>query len=183
MSFFEEIGRAGSEQAASAFSTLLKLPVTVRTLRTFLLSIPQVSAFSKEPEEVFVGIYFILYGKEMGSVLVTMPREHACRIAEVMCRRPVGSTKILDEFSQSAVREVGNILVGAYLGAVRTRVPVPLIQSIPYVAMDRWEAIIDAVLPSLLEAAESVLLIETELGAETIDARCWLILVVGNWGV
>ena len=181
LKFLAEIGTLGSRQAAAALSTLLKVPVSVCALRTMQLPVVDITRLPQLPGDVFLGVYFTLYGEGMGRALVMVSRDDACRLADVACGKPLGSTRILDEYAQSAVREIGNIVTGAYLSAIRSVVPVPLVHSIPYLAMDQWRAIFDSLLTSLAAEMESVVLIEAEMAMETINTHFLLMFVAGKW--
>jgi len=181
--FLEEIGKVGSGQAAAALATLLKVPVSVCALRVMQLPVVEIMSLPQPPGDVFLGIYFTLYGEGMGRALVMVSRDDACRLVDVACGKPLGSTRILDEYAQSAVREIGNIVTGAYLSAIRSLVAVPLVHSIPYLAMDQWRAIFDSLLTSLATEVESVVLIEAEMSMETINARFLLIFMAGKWAL
>ncbi len=181
MKFLEEIGKTGSEQAVAAIASLLKIPATIRVLKTMHVAVPEIARLPQLPGEVFLGTYFTIDGERMGGTLVMIARDAACRIVDVACRKPIGTTRVLDEYAQSVVREVGNIMTGAYLSAIRALVPVPLIHSIPDLVMDEWGSVLDTLATSLPEAVESTVLIETELEMTTIDAQLLLILIVGEW--
>lgn len=179
--FFEEIGKVGSQHAAHALSALLRVPVSVNTLRVQRVNPLEMVAASAVTGEAFFGVYFTIYGERAGSVLVMISRDHACRVVDLLRKQRQGSTKVLDEHAFSIVRETANILTGAYLGAIRTLVTTPLIHSIPYLAMDQWDTIINSLLPSLMESGDQVVLVEAELVAESVDVRCYLIVVAGDW--
>lgn len=179
--FFEEMGKAGSQHAALALSSLLRIPVSVDTLRVQRVDPLEMVAAPAVAGEVFFGVYFTIYGERAGSVLVMISRKHACRVVDLLRKQRPGTTKVLDEQAFSIVRETANILTGAYLGAIRTLVSRPLIHSIPYLAMDQWETIINSLLPSLAEGGEHVVLVEAELAAASVDVRCYLIVVAGDW--
>lgn len=179
--FLLEVGKVGGDHAATALAALLKTPVTVRTLRALALPVSDIATLARLPGEIFVGTHFTLWGERMGHVLILMSREHACRMVDLMTRKPRGFTRVLDEYSQSVVREVGNILTGSYLTAIQPHVAAALVHSIPYLAIDQWDAILDTLLPALADAGMTVVLIETELDARAIDVRCELIVVAGSW--
>jgi len=181
--FLEEIGTLGSRQAAGALAALLKVPVSVCALRTMQLPVAGLTSLPQPPGDVFLGIYFTLYGEGMGRALVMVSRDDACRLVDVACGKPLGSTRVLDEYAQSVMREIGNIVTGAYLSAIRSLVVVPLVHSIPYLALDQWRAIFDSLIPPLAAEVESVVLIEAEMAMETIHTRFLLIFLAGKWAL
>lgn len=180
--FAEEVGRVGSAQAAQALSALLRTEAQVVALGARALPAVELDSLSRLPGEVFLGVFFNLQGKNRGQVLVMISRAHGCRLVDLVMGRPPGVTTVLDESGLSAVREVANILVGAYLGAARSLVPVPLVHSIPYLAMDQWEPILNSLIPALAETQkEQITIIESDLSARGTEVRCWVLMVVGDW--
>jgi len=181
--FMEEVGHVGSTHAALALGTLLAVPVGVRTLRAVALPVLDLATLPQPPGDIFVGIHFTLYGENTGKALVMVARDDACRLVDVACRKPLGSTRVLDEYAQSTMREIGNIVTGAYLSAIRSLVQVPLIHSVPYMAMDQWRVIFDSLAASLALEVESVVLIEAELELETLSVRFLLLFIAGQWAL
>ncbi|MDP2627272.1 MAG: chemotaxis protein CheC [Candidatus Rokubacteria bacterium] len=180
--FAQEVGQVGSEHAAQALSVLLRHSVQVAALRALTLSAVELNSLSRLPGDVFFGVYFNLQGKSLGQVLVMISRAHACRLVDMVSDKPQGATTVLDESGLSAIREVSNILVGSYLGAARALVKVPLLHSIPFLAMDQWETILNSLIPALAETQkEKITVIESELSAQGSEVRCWVLLVVGDW--
>lgn len=179
--FFEELGNVGSEHGARALSSLLQIPVKVSTIRVKRVGVLEIAGTTEVAGEVFLGVYFTIYGERDRNVLVMISRHHACRVVDMLRKRPPGTTRVLDEPALSIVREVGNILTGSYLGAIRSLVHTPLVHSIPFLAMDQWGTIINSLLPSLAEGAEQVVLIQAEMVAESVGVCFYIIFVVGDW--
>lgn len=179
---WEEMAKAGSQHAAHAVATLLRVPVRVATLRVRCIDVLEIAASPEAAGEVSLGVHFTIYGERAGIVLVMVSRQHACRLADLLRKQPPGTTTVLDEQALSIVRETANILTGAYLHAIRSVVNRPLIHSIPYLAMDHREVIVNSLLPSVAEGGERAWLIEAELTAEGSDGLCFLLVIVaGEW--
>jgi chemotaxis protein CheC len=83
-----------------------------------------------------------MLGDLTGRTLLVFPQSTAMRLAELMLRRPAGSSKGLGELEQSAVKEAGNILSGAYMNALSDFMGLVLLPSPPSLAIDMSTAIL-----------------------------------------
>ena len=181
MNFLQDMAQLGAEQAAIALSTMLSLEVSVKTLRAVQLTLPEIAAIEK-PAAVrdFVGVHFTLHGSQPGSALVILSEDHAGEIAHAV--RGNGSVGPgLDEMGMSAIAEIGNVIAGAFFGAARKFVQFPLIHSVPRVVTNRWQPLIGLLKPAVGRSGESLAMLECELAVERINARCFLLIVVGKW--
>ena len=68
-----------------------------------------------------------------------------------------------DEMAQSALKEVGNILVSSFLVALTQFSGIPLQPSVPALAIDMIGAILDAILLEEGTLDDTVLFIDTQL--------------------
>jgi chemotaxis protein CheC len=176
-----EVGRLGSEHAAMALRSLLDVPASVCAVKTQRVAALDLAALPKAPGDLFLGVLFDLHGERMGHVLVLLERGHAFRLVGRLGQGRRPEARVFDEAALSVVREVANILVGAYLGAIRGLVHLPLLHSIPRVAMDQWETILNSLVPAVADEAERVFLIETELALEGDVVRLDILVVAGDW--
>jgi chemotaxis protein CheY-P-specific phosphatase CheC len=156
--------------------------VSVDAVNAVQIALPEIASLERVSKaDVYVGVYFTLHGEHLGSSLVLLSRADACKLVDVASRKPVGSTTVLDDYAQSAIREIANIMAGAFFAAVRRIVPVLLLHSVPRLVIDQWQQLIAALVPHLARDGESPSLIECELVVETMSARCFLLIVVGKW--
>src|SRR5918999_1705114 len=77
-----------------------------------------------------------------GRTLLVFPQPTAVRLAELMLRRPVGSSRGLGELEQSAIKEAGNILSGQYMNALSEFMGLMLLPSPPSLAVDMSSAVL-----------------------------------------
>jgi len=64
------------------------------------------------------------------------------RLSELMLRRPAGTSTELGELEQSAIKEAGNILSGAYMNALSDFMGMMLVPSVPSLVIDQAGAIL-----------------------------------------
>ena len=161
----KEIGNIGSGHAATALSTLLQ--------RRIDMSVPEVWAVPFENLETVVGqldtpqavVYVKAEGDAPGKAVFFFPVESAKIVAQLL----LGIEKLedvdvfSDEMVQSALKEVGNIMVSSFLIALTSFSGIPLQPSVPALAVDMAGAILDAILLEDGSLDDSVLFIDTQL--------------------
>ncbi|ACL22139.1 MULTISPECIES: chemotaxis protein CheC [Desulfitobacterium] len=167
-----EIGNIGSGHAATALSTMLS--------RRIEMSIPEVKAIEFEKAPMVIGhlevpqavIYVKVEGDASGKAVFFFPLESA----EILVQALFGSNESFNlfdnEMAQSALKEVGNIMVSSFLIALTEFSGIPLQPSVPALAVDMVGAIFDAILleDGILE--DTVLFINTQLtGIPQIEGK------------
>jgi chemotaxis protein CheC len=137
-----EVANIGAGHAATALSTMTggTIMITVPTINVAKLEDvpPQISA----PEEPVAAVLMHMLGDLTGRTLLVFPKPTALRLSELMLRRPQGSSKELGELEQSAIKEAGNILSGAYMNALSDFMGLMLLPSPPSLAVDMSTAVL-----------------------------------------
>ena len=137
-----EVANIGAGHAATALSTMTggTIMISVPTINIARLEEvpPQISA----PEEPVAAVLMNMLGDLTGRTLLVFPKPTAIRLSELMLRRPQGSSKDLGELEQSAIKEAGNILSGAYMNALSDFMGLMLLPSPPALAIDMSTAVL-----------------------------------------
>jgi chemotaxis protein CheC len=137
-----EVANIGAGHAATALSTMTggTIMISVPTIQVARLEEvpPQVSG----PEEPVAAVLMNMLGDLTGRTLLVFPKATAIRLAEMMLRRPKGSSQELGELEQSAIKEAGNILSGAYMNALSDFMGLMLLPSPPSLAIDMSDAVL-----------------------------------------
>src|SRR5437764_8878437 len=137
-----EVANIGAGHAATALSQMIggTIMISVPTINVSRLEEvpPQISA----PEEPVAAVLMHMLGDLTGRTLLVFPKPTAARLAELMLRRPAGSSPELGEMEQSAIKEAGNILSGAYMNALSDFMGLMLLPSPPSLAIDMSTAVL-----------------------------------------
>jgi chemotaxis protein CheC len=83
-----------------------------------------------------------MMGDLTGRTLVIFPEPSARMLCDILLRRPEGTTTAFGEMEQSGIKEVGNILVSAYLTALSDFMGMMLVPSVPSLVVDQSGAIL-----------------------------------------
>ena len=137
-----EIANIGAGHAATALSTM--------TGDTIMISVPMLNVAPLDeavgriaaPEEPVAAVLMHMLGDLTGRTLLVFPQRVAIRLAELMLRRPPGSSTELGTLEQSAIKEAGNILSGAYMNALSDFMGLMLLPSPPSLAIDMTSAVL-----------------------------------------
>ena len=137
-----EVANIGAGHAATALSQM--------TGGTIMISVPTINVTRLEdvppqiagPEEPVAAVLMNMLGDLTGRTLLVFPKPTALRLSELMLRRPKGSSRELGELEQSAIKEAGNILSGAYMNALSDFMGLMLLPSPPSLAIDMSQAVL-----------------------------------------
>ncbi|KUO70099.1 MAG: chemotaxis protein CheC [Desulfosporosinus sp. BRH_c37] len=158
-----EIGNIGSGHAATALSILLQ--------RRIDMSVPEVWAVPFEEVSVIVGqldlpqavMYVKVEGEAPGKAVFFFSVESAEIVVQALLGTDVPLDLFNDEMAQSALQEVGNILVSSFLIALTQFSGIPLQPSVPALAIDMIGASLEAIFLEEGMLDDTVLFIDTQL--------------------
>ncbi|GAB6152483.1 chemotaxis protein CheC [Desulfosporosinus burensis] len=158
-----EIGNIGSGHAATALSTLLQRRIDMSVPKVWAVAFEQVSAIIGQLDTPQAVIYVKVEGEAPGKAVFFFPVESA----EIVVQALFGMTEpvdiFFDEMAQSALKEVGNILVSSFLIALTQFSGIPLQPSVPALAVDMIGASLDAIFLEEGVLEDTVLFIDTQL--------------------
>ncbi|MDQ7096218.1 chemotaxis protein CheC [Desulfosporosinus sp. PR] len=158
-----EIGNIGSGHAATALSTLLQRRIDMSVPEVWAVPFESVSPIIGQLDSPQVTIYVKVEGTAPGKAVFFFPVESA----EIVVQALFGTDEPMDlftnEMAQSALKEVGNILVSSFLIALSQFSGIPLQPSVPAIAVDMIGASLDAILLEEGLLDDTILFIDTQL--------------------
>ena len=137
-----EVANIGAGHAATALSQMTGSTIMISVPTINISSLEDVPTQISEPEEPIAAVLMHMLGDLTGRTLLVFPRPTAMRLAELMLRRPAGSSREMGALEQSAIKEAGNILSGAYMNALSEFMGLMLLPSPPSLAIDMSSAIL-----------------------------------------
>jgi chemotaxis protein CheC len=166
-----EVANIGAGHAATALSQMIDstIMISVPTINISRLEEvpPQVSA----PEEPVAAVLMHMLGDLTGRTLLVFPKPTAVRLAELMLRRPQGSSSELGEMEQSAIKEAGNILSSAYMNALSDFMGMMLLPSPPSLAVDMSTAVLTTAYLQFGSDRDYVFCVESEFYMTDVEER------------
>ncbi len=117
-------------------------------------------------------LYLKVDGEASGIAIFVLSVESAEIIAKTLLMMKEPPNIFVDEMAQSALREVGNILVSSFVIALTQFSGVMLQPSTPALAIDMIGAMIDAVLLEEGKVDDTILIIDTKLsGLQEMEGK------------
>lgn len=161
----QELGNIGAAHAATTLSIMLGSTIGMSVPAIKVVDLSQLGEYMGEESAAMVA--FELQGEipHGGYILFYITRESAVRLTNTM----LGLTETnrpLDEMDQSALIEVGNIMVSAFLDATAELLGLVMLPSPPSLTVDMAHAAMQSLIAQLHEETNEVLLFSTELVCE-----------------
>lgn len=183
LSALAEAGNIGSGHAAIALSQLIGRKIMVAVTNVRILPIDNYTRLIGKSDSLIMGIYLRVLGDVQGAILLVFLREPALNLIDVLMNQKIGTTKILGEIEQSALKEAGSILSASYLNAVSDLMKLTVIPSVPRMSFDRAEAVFESVFEPLRRDSDMVIGIETEFVEATTRIKGHFIFMPDRQGV
>ena len=162
----KEIGNIGSGHAASALSSMLDRPIDMNVPQINILDYNEVVTNLGGPENVLAGILMSLTGDVSGMIMFLIHKPFVKILLSNLLGMDIEDNFDLDEMSQSAIKEVGNIIAASYLTALSTLTKMSITPSVPYISVDMAAAILSVPAIQFGMLGDNALLIQTEINAD-----------------
>jgi chemotaxis protein CheC len=161
----QELGNIGAAHAATTLSQMLGCSIEMSVPAIQTIELCRLTDYMGEEPAVMVA--FELQGEisHGGYILFYIARESAVRLTNTMLGLK-DTNRPLDEMDESALLEVSNIMVSAFLGATAELLGFVMLPSPPALTIDMAHAAMQSLIAQMEEEANEVLLFSTELIAE-----------------
>jgi chemotaxis protein CheC len=161
----QELGNIGAAHAATTLSQMLGSTIEMSVPAVTVVDLSHLADYMGEESAAMVA--FELQGDipHGGYILFYITRESAIRMTNTM----LGLTETnrpLSEMDESALLEVGNIMVSAFLDATAELLGFVMLPSPPALTIDMAHAAMQSLIAQMQEETNEVLLFSTELICE-----------------
>lgn len=158
----KEIGNIGAGNAATALSQFLAEKIEMTVPEVSILPLEKIGDLMGGPEELVVGIYMRVFGDAPGKLIFVFQYADALILVDKLIGSKIGVTQTLGDFEESALKEISNIMTGAYLYALIQLTGFTLLPSVPAFACDMAGAILNSALLEFGVRGDHALLVETQ---------------------
>lgn len=166
-----EVANIGAGHAATALSQMTGDTIMISVPTINIARLEDVPPQIAEPEEPVAAVLMNMLGDLTGRALLVFPRPTALRLSALMLHRPEHSSADLGTIEQSAIKEAGNILSGAYLNALSDFMGLMLIPSPPSLAVDMSSAVLTTAYLQFGTDRDYVFCVETEFFMQELQER------------
>lgn len=173
----KEIGNIGAGNATTALSMLINNKIDMTVPKVELLDFRELPNIIGGAENVVVSILLTLEGEIDGMMMFIMERPAAHMLVNLLCGNDSTNVGEFDEMELSALKEVGNIISGAYLSSLSALTNLLITSSVPYMSIDMAGAILSVPAIEFGKVGDKALLIETEFGEDKKFVNGYFILI------
>ena len=176
-----EIGNIGSGNAAQALAAMLNRRVDMDLPSVKILDVEELAEMVGGPETQVVGILFTTHEEFQGMMMFLTERKFAHLVLNVLLNKHFESFEDLGEMDLSAIKEVGNIMVSAYMGAISTLTNLKIGLSSPAIAIDMVGALLNIPAVEVEKFGDKALFIQGGFidGSNRVESYLLLIPEVG----
>ncbi|NLL37783.1 MAG: chemotaxis protein CheC [Fretibacterium sp.] len=169
-----EVGNIGTGNAATALSKLLSRMIEMDVPKAELISIYELAEHYGDPTEIIAAVFVRSLGDFACSLIFIQSEEDAGLLVDLLLRQQFGDSLPPDlpqEMLDSALSEVGNIILSSFLNAINLLIGTRHQISVPGVAHDMLAAILDVVASIFGQMGEMALFVNTELKLDGADGK------------
>jgi chemotaxis protein CheC len=172
----QELGNIGAAHAATTLSTMLSANVSMSVPEIKVIDISEI--YKYVGDEIAALVLFQVNGevKQGGYLLLYIPKSSVIRLTNTM----LGITETnreLNEMDESALLEVGNIMVSAFLDGTAELLNIIMLPSPPQLIIDMPHAAIQSIIASQESVdIDEVVLFKTELSSDAHNIQSSIFL-------
>ena len=171
-----EIGNIGAGNATTAVANMLNVRINMSVPHVELTPVEKIVSAIGSEDEVVVGIMLGVENDITGSMMFLMDLPSAHHLVNRLMMRDPDYNEDFDEMDLSAIKEIGNIIAGAYLSALSGLTNLKITPTVPYVAIDMAGAILSVPAIQFGMVGDNSLMIKTEMG-DDLDISGYYILM------
>ncbi len=178
----KEIGNIGAGNATTALAQLINCKIDMKVPQVRLLNFNELGALLGGEETILVSIYLQVEGDVEGSMMFILSEKSALHLVNKLMSGMLGVPEKpieechFGEMECSAMKEVGNIITGAYLNALSSLTNMKIFPSVPQLGIDMAGAIMSVPATEFGVMGEHILLIQTQF-SDDIDLDGYFILI------
>ena len=157
----KELGNIGAGNATTALAQMLQCKVDMKVPQVKLLEFGELGEMMGGEEKIMAGIYLCVEGDITGSIMFLLAKDAARHLVSKL----MGMELTGDDFSEietSALKEIGNIITGAYLNSLSTITNLKIYPSVPALTIDMAGAILSVPAIEFGTLGDKILLIQTQ---------------------
>jgi chemotaxis protein CheC len=174
-----EFGNIGSAHAATSLSMMIGQEIEMRVPELEVVPLNAVSSFV-EPDGPAVGLYFKLLDgdcREDGHVYLIFPEESALKMSDMLLMRELGMTRGITEEEQSALMEVGNVLLSSFGDAAAELLGITMLPSPPEYRFGMARDMIDSAAHSIGSPGSRAIVFKTALSDMSRQVKGYFVLL------
>lgn len=163
----KELGNIGAGNATTALSQMIQCKIDMAVPQVRLLEFKELGAAMGGEEVVMAGIYLAIDGDIKGSIMFLLEKNAAKHLVSKLMGME-SQEDDLSEMELSALKEVGNIITGAYLNSLSSITNLTIFPSVPDLTVDMAGAILSVPAIEFAALGDRMLMIQTQFFDEMV---------------
>lgn len=178
----KELGNIGAGNATTALAQMIDCKVDMSVPQVRLLEFKELGEIVGGEDKIMVSIYLQVEGDIEGNIMFILSKSAAAHLVNILMRGMVAIDEnnvdeyIFGEIECSAIKEVGNIITGAYLNALSNLTNMKIYPSVPQFGIDMAGALLSVPAVEFGIMGDKILLIQTKF-SDDIDLDGYFILI------
>lgn len=178
----KELGNIGAGNATTALAQMIGCKVDMSVPKVRLLEFQELGEIVGGDDQIMVSIYLQVEGDVEGSMMFILSKSAAAHLVnKLMCGmlgidETTAEEYTFGEMECSAIKEVGNIITGAYLNALSGLTNLKIYPSVPQLGIDMAGALLSVPAVEFGILGDNILLIQTKF-SDDIDLDGYFILI------
>lgn len=178
----KELGNIGAGNATTALAQMIGCKVDMSVPQVRLLEFQEVGELVGGEEQIMVSIYLQVEGDIEGSMMFILKKSSAAHLVnKLMCGMLGIDEEHADEYEFgeiecSAIKEVGNIITGAYLNALSGLTNLKIYPSVPQLGIDMAGALLSVPAIDFGVIGDNILLIQTQF-SDDVELDGYFIMI------
>lgn len=157
-----ELGNIGAGNAITALSQMLQCKVDMQVPQVRLLEFSEVGEMIGGEEQIMAGVFLGVKGDITGSMMFMVEEESARHLIAKMTMGMLLPGSEFEEMGLSAMKELGNIITGAYLNSLSTMTNLSISPTPPALTVDMAGAILSVPAIQFGVYGDKILLIQSQ---------------------
>jgi len=164
MDILKELGNIGAGNAATSLSVMLNRRIDMSVPQARIVGFGDLESIIGPEDALVAAIYLEFTGDIQGTIMFVLSQDSAKNLLLLLigCEMNPKGSDAFSELEISALQEVGNIVAGAYLGAVARFTNLTMKLSVPSFAFDMIGAVLSVPLIEFGQMSDKALFIETD---------------------
>jgi chemotaxis protein CheC len=176
MDVLREIGNIGAGNAATSLSMMLGQSVDMTLPKVNLVEFNDVADAVGGPETLIYGVLLGLEGDIDGMIMFLLDKQFAHLVLNILMGQSFENFDQMDEMALSAIKEVGNILSGAYINSIAELTGLKIDLTVPSVSIDMAGALLSVPIIKFGSIGDKVLFIEENFSSNQESVMSHMIL-------
>lgn len=172
----KEIGNIGAGNAMTALAQMLQSKVDMRVPQVRLLDFSKVGEIMGGEEQIMAGVLLGVEGDITGSMMFMVEESSARHLIQKITMGMLPEGAEFEEMGLSAMKEMGNIITGAYLNALSTLTNLKIFPTPPALTVDMAGAILSVPAIQFGIYGDKILLIQSQFYDE-VELDGYFILI------